>query len=69
LNRLRDPAPPLDSAEHKPYRLRLPGFLLEEEIGLGDAIKQITRGIGIQKPCGGCEKRATVLNNWVRFTR
>ena len=41
----------------QPHRVRLPGFLIEEEIGLGDAIKRVTYSMGI-KPCGGCEKRA-----------
>jgi hypothetical protein len=52
----------------QPYRVRLPGFLIEEEVGLGDAIKRMTYAIGI-KPCGGCERRAAILNRWVRFSR
>ncbi len=54
--------------EPRPHHVRLPGFLIEEEIGLGDAIKRATYAMGI-KPCGGCEKRAAVLNRWLRFTR
>jgi hypothetical protein len=54
--------------EHEPHRVRLPGFLIEEEIGLGDAIKRVTYAMGI-KPCGGCEKRAAALNRWMHFTR
>jgi hypothetical protein len=54
--------------EPRPHRVRLPGFLIEEETGLGDAIKRATYALGI-KPCGGCEKRAAALNRWVRFTR
>jgi hypothetical protein len=54
--------------EHQPHRLRLPGFLIDEEIGLGDAIKRTTYAMGI-KPCGRCEKRAAALNQWMRFTR
>jgi hypothetical protein len=53
---------------HRPDRVRLPGFLIEEEIGLGDVIKKITYAMGI-KPCAGCEKRAAVLNRWVHFTQ
>ena len=49
------------------HRVRLPGFLLEEEIGLGDVVKRVTYGLGIE-PCGGCEKRAAVLNRWIHFT-
>ncbi len=55
-------------AEHGPHRVRLPGFLIEEEIGLGDAIKRATYAMGI-KPCGGCEKRAAALNRWMHFSR
>jgi hypothetical protein len=51
-----------------PYRVRLPGFLVEKEIGLGDAIKRVTYTMGI-KPCGGCDKRAAMLNRWIRFYR
>ena len=45
----------------RPHRVRLPGFLIEEEIGLGDVIKKVTYAMGI-KPCAGCEKRAAALN-------
>lgn len=51
-----------------PHRVRLPGFLIEEEIGLGDVIKRVTYAMGIA-PCGGCEKRAVALNRWMRFSR
>jgi len=54
--------------QHQPHRVRLPGFLIEEEIGLGDVIKKVTYAIGI-KPCAGCEKRAAALNRWMHFTR
>jgi hypothetical protein len=58
-----------EESQHQPLRLRLPGFLMEEEeIGLGDAIKRVTYAMGI-KPCGGCEQRAAALNRWVNFTR
>ncbi|MGH9434800.1 MAG: hypothetical protein ACRD06_02235 [Terriglobia bacterium] len=52
----------------QPHQIRLPGFLIDEEIGLGDAIKRMTYAMGI-KPCGGCEKRAQTLNHWMRFSR
>ncbi|HEY4902601.1 MAG TPA: hypothetical protein VIH89_03930 [Candidatus Sulfotelmatobacter sp.] len=54
--------------DRQPYRLRLPGFLLEEEIGLGDAVKRATYAMGI-RPCGGCQKRAAVLNRWMTLSR
>ena len=56
-----------DQSEHPPHRVRLPGFIRDEEIGLGDVIKRATTYIGI-KPCGGCERRADVLNRWLVFT-
>jgi hypothetical protein len=55
-------------AAREPHRIRLPGFLLEEDLGLGDAIKRATYSMGIA-PCGGCERRAAALNRWMRFTR
>jgi hypothetical protein len=54
--------------ESHPHRVRLPGFLIEEEIGLGDVIKKTTYAMGV-KPCAGCEKRAAALNRWMTFTR
>ena len=32
------------------HRVRLPGFLVEEDIGLGDVIKRVTYAMGV-KPC------------------
>src|SRR5690242_4739275 len=58
----------LSKKEDSPQRVRLPEFITEEEIGLGDMVKRTTSYLGI-KPCGGCEKRATALNIWLVFTR
>ena len=55
-----------EGPRHRPYQVRLPGFLIEEETGLGDVIKRITYTLGI-KPCDGCEQRAAILNRWVNF--
>jgi hypothetical protein len=52
---------------HPPHRVRLPGFVTDEDIGLGDAIKHVTYALGI-RPCGGCERRAAALNRWFVFT-
>jgi hypothetical protein len=58
-----------DQSEHPAHRVRLPGFILnEEEIGLGDVIKRTTSYFGIQ-PCGGCNRRAAALNRWLTFTK
>lgn len=51
----------------EPRKVRLPGFLVENEVGLGDVIKRTTRAMGI-KPCGGCAKRAAALNRRIVFT-
>jgi hypothetical protein len=56
------------STERQPHHIRLPVFIKNEEIGLGDVIKKVTYAMGI-KPCAGCEKRAAALNRWMRFTR
>lgn len=53
--------------ESEPFRLNLPGFILDEEAGLGDVLKRGTRRVGI-RPCGGCERRAARLNRWLVFT-
>jgi len=54
-------------AVRQPYRVRLPEFILEQEIGLGDVVKRATSIIGI-RPCGGCEGRAAVLNRRFVFS-
>lgn len=51
----------------EPHRIRLPGFISAEEVGLGDVVKRITYAVGI-KSCGGCERRATALNRWMTLT-
>jgi hypothetical protein len=57
-----------DKMQSTPHKLRLPGFITDQEIGLGDLVKRITYVAGI-KPCGGCEGRAAALNRWMVFTR
>jgi hypothetical protein len=51
------------------FAIRLPGFLIEEEIGLGEAIKRVTYSLFGTKSCGGCEKRAAALNRWIHFSK
>jgi hypothetical protein len=53
--------------KNAPFKVRVPGFLVEGEIGLGDLIKRTTSAIGFM-PCSSCEKRALQLNGWVVFT-
>ena len=56
-----------DKPERQPYRVRLPGFISEEEIGLGDVIKRVTSTFGIAA-CEGCAQRAAMLNRWMVFS-
>lgn len=57
----------IDSSERASHRVRLPGFITGEEIGLGDVVKRATSNFGIQ-PCAGCERRAAILSRWLVFT-
>lgn len=60
-DRERDPS-------RRPYRVRLPGFVSDDDVGLGDVITKSTSRLGIG-PCGGCAERAAALNRWVVFGR
>jgi hypothetical protein len=57
-----------NTSKDQPFRIRLPGFVRDEEIGLGDVVKRVTYAAGIRS-CAGCEKRAAALNRRVVFTR
>jgi hypothetical protein len=48
-------------------RIRLPGFINDDEVGLGDVLKRAVHTFGI-RPCGGCARRAATLNRWVSFS-
>ena len=52
----------------QPARLSIPvpGMGTGKAIGLGSAIKQVTRAFGVQS-CGGCKKRASRLDRLVEF--
>jgi hypothetical protein len=52
--------------QREPYRVRLPGFINDKDVGLGDAIKRVTYAFGI-RPCEGCERRAAALNRRLVF--
>ena len=56
-----------DKGEAPPRQVRLPGFIGDEEIGLGDVVKRATSYFGIRS-CGGCEQRQASLNRWMAFT-
>ena len=57
--------------QQQPYRIRLPGLVGDEEIGLGDVIKGTLQALRLQRtaPCTRCGKRAAALNRWIVFTR
>jgi len=48
--------------------VRIPRFVTDEDVGLGDVIKRLTYSVGI-KACGACERRAAALNRWLPFRR
>jgi hypothetical protein len=57
------------SAKDRPaHRVRLPGFVTDEQVGLGDAIERMTSYVGF-RPCGACKRRAAALNRWMVFTK
>jgi hypothetical protein len=51
-----------------PYRVRLPGFVSTEDVGLGDIVNRVTSRVGI-RPCRGCQRRQGALNRRVVVTR
>jgi hypothetical protein len=55
-------------ASNTTLRVRLPGFVRDDEIGLGDILQRVTYAFGI-KPCGGCEARAAAMNRWMSLIR
>jgi hypothetical protein len=60
-----DDGPPAAS-RLTPRRVHLPGFVIDEEIGLGDVATRVASYFG-GRPCGGCEQRRVALNNWMAF--
>ena len=53
--------------KRQPRVVRLPGFVSDEAIGLGDALKRATSAVGVH-PCRGCSGRAARLNQWISFS-
>jgi len=49
------------------HKIRLPGFVSDKEVGVGDVIKRATSVVGI-RPCGSCIERAASLNRWLVFS-
>lgn len=56
----------VEEARNSVRRVRLPGFVVKEEVGLGDAITRMTSAVGVPA-CGGCHKRALSLDRRVRL--
>lgn len=44
--------------------VRVPGFVADREVGLGELIKRATSTIGL-RPCTGCQQRAARLDKAV----
>ena len=57
----------LEQEQEEAAGMRLPGFVNDEDVGLGDALKRVTSAMGI-RPCGGCERRAAALNRLLIFS-
>jgi hypothetical protein len=55
------------ASKRLPHQIRLPGFISDEEVGLGDVIKSAASYFGAQV-CGGCEQRRVAVNHWMVFT-
>jgi hypothetical protein len=57
----------VDRDDRHPYRVTLPGFIVDEDIGLGELVQHVTYAFRI-KLCSGCRRRAATLDRWVVFT-
>ena len=55
-----------EEPERRPHNMRLPMFVADEPVGLGDVLKHATSTIGI-RPCGGCAKRGGARTVWSRL--
>ena len=64
---LKEQGPNDPSAGAPPYRVRLPGFITNQDIGLGQAVKRATSAMGFRS-CAGCQRRAAALDRWVVFS-
>jgi hypothetical protein len=56
-----------EPAKRQAHRVRLPGFIAGEEIGLGAVIQRTATYIGIRS-CQGCARRAAALDRWMVFS-
>ena len=67
INEMKTKQATKETRERRPRRIRLPGFVTEKEVGLGDVIKRATNAVGMSA-CAGCERRAAALNRLFVFT-
>lgn len=58
---------PTERSKAQPRQVRLPGFVPDEPVGLGDAVKRVTSMVGV-RPCGPCQARAERMNQWMTLT-
>jgi hypothetical protein len=65
-------------AEGKPRRITkdgdtinisLPGWIVKEEVGLGDAVASVLYRVGFTNSCKGCKRRQAALNRRVVLSR
>ena len=67
MDQEKEQANTTNNPESQPHRVRLPGFITDQDIGLGDLIKHATLTVGI-RPCDDCAKRAARLNRFMVFS-
>ena len=56
-----------DQTVPRKFRVRLPGFTSDDDVGLGEVIKRSTSRVGI-RPCDACARRAARLDRWISFS-
>lgn len=47
------------------FRVPMPG--VQQPTGSGDLVKRIAEALGFRKPCGGCDERRRLLNQYVQL--
>ncbi|MEU1232138.1 hypothetical protein [Streptomyces sp. NPDC005828] len=53
---------------HPTHRVCLPGFVKDDDVGLGDVVEHAPQSLGT-RPCAGCAERARRMNRWLAFSR
>lgn len=60
MDNVPNPAP--TGGPQRPFTVRLPGFVSDVPVGLGDVVQYVTSQLGVRS-CGACARRAAVLNS------